>query len=194
MNEFLPLKIFINESKKDPRYGCVMLFADIPDWDKLVRRVVKEKDLYDPVDEPGEYGYEDSPHITVIYGLHHDEIVDESLIYNIIKEIPCLKFTIKEIGVFDNSDNDKPFDVVKFNITPSKSLLKFRDKFLQLPNTQNFPDYNPHMTIAYVKKGEGKKYRRILKKPIKIVFDKGVYSDPNYKKSYFDLKKSKYDK
>lgn len=193
MNKFESLAIHLNENEsRDNNYGCVMLFCDIPDWEKLTHRIVKEEDLYDSVEEPGEYGYEDKPHITVIYGLHHDEILDESVIYNIIKEMPELKVSVKEIGVFEN--DDKPFDVVKFDINPTKALLKYRDEFLELPNTQTFPEYNPHMTIAYVQKGKGKKHRRILKEPLKFKFTKGVYSDPKYRKSYFDLKKSNYDK
>jgi len=192
INKFLPLKKFLNEGSDDPRMGCVMLFADIPDWNKLTHRIVREEDIYDPTDEPGEYGYEESPHITVIYGIHHDEVLDDSIIYRKIQQIPIIKTTIKEIGVFENAD--KPYDVVKFDINPTKTLLDARQEFLELPNTQSFPEYHPHMTIAYVRAGEGRKYRKLLKTPIKISFKKGVYSDPDYRKSYFDLKTLKYKK
>ncbi|NJO91097.1 MAG: 2'-5' RNA ligase family protein [Chloroflexia bacterium] len=184
MNKILPLRNFLKESDSDEtRMGCVMIFADVPDWDKLVRRIVKEKDIYDPAEEPGEYGYEDKPHITVAYGIHHDEVLDESAIYTKIKAMNKMKFTIKDIGVFEN--DDKPFDVVKFDIKPTKTLLKHREEFLEFPNTQTFTEYHPHMTIAYVKAGEGKKYKRILPKGIKFTFDRGVYSDPDYRQKLF---------
>ena len=87
MNNFESIQRFLNENQsKDNRYGCVMLFADVPDWDKLTHRIVKEDDVYDPADEPGEYGYEEKPHITIIYGLHHDEILDESTIHKRIQD------------------------------------------------------------------------------------------------------------
>jgi len=38
-----------------------------------------------------------------------------------------------------------------------------------------------------VKKGCGKKYEQKLKEPIEITFDRGVYSDWEHKKRYFDL-------
>ena len=190
MDKFIPLRVFLNESKEEDRFGCVMLFAEIPDWSKLVRRIVREEDLYDPSSESGEYGYEEKPHITLIYGIHHDEIIDENNIFKLIKEIPCMKISVKEIGIFEN----EKFDVVKFDITPTKTLLKHREEFLELQNTQTYKDYHPHMTIAYVKKGEGKKYKRIFPKALKFEFDRGVYSDPDYRKNYFDLKQSKYDK
>jgi hypothetical protein len=43
------------------------------------------------------------------------------------------------------------------------------------------------MTIAYVKKGEGKKYKQKLDKPFEVTFKKAVYSDPNEKKKHFNL-------
>jgi hypothetical protein len=95
MNNFETIQRFLNEEEKSPNYGCVMLFAEVPDWEKLTHRIVKEKDVYDPADEPGEFGYEDKPHITVIYGLHHDEILDESTIYNVIKDMPEIKASVK---------------------------------------------------------------------------------------------------
>ncbi len=197
MNKFVTLIDFLKESKSsDNRYGCVMLQADVPDWNILTHRIVKEEDLYDPSDEPGEYGYEEKPHITLLWGIHHDEILDESIIYRKIQEIHDLTVSVSEIEIFKGDEtNDNPYDVVKFDIKPSKKLLDLREEFeTELPNTQTFPDFHPHMTIAYVRRGEGKKYRRILKKPIKFKFTTGVYSDPDYKKSYFDLKSSGYKK
>lgn len=197
MNKFITLNDFLTESKSsDNRYGCVMLYSEIPDWDKLIHRIVREEDLYDPSDEPGEYGYEEKPHITLLYGIHHDEILDESIIYKKIQEIHDFSVSVNEIGIFKGDEtNDNPYDVVKFDIKPTKTLLKLRKEFeTELPNTQTFPDFQPHMTISYVKRGEGKKYKRILKKPIRFKFTKGSYSDPDYKKSYFDLKSNEYKK
>lgn len=179
--------LFEDLKKPEPKYGCVMLFANVPDWNKLTKRVINENDIFN--DGSDQSGYEDNPHLTVIFGLHHDEIVDKNNIYNIIKDLSEMTFKINEIGVFDNAkDDSKLYDVIKFNVKPSPSLLKTRDQFLELPNTQTFPDYEPHMTLCYVKKGEGKKYKRILKKPINFKFKQGVYSEPDGKKNYFDLK------
>jgi len=45
----------------------------------------------------------------------------------------------------------------------------------EYPHTTDYPDYHPHMTIAYVKKGMGKKYAEDLK-DFSITPDKFVYS------------------
>jgi 2'-5' RNA ligase len=190
--KFIPLSYFINEAEDiEPRYGCVMLFAKIPDWNKLIHRLVRVEDIYD--DETGDYGFEEDPHITLLYGIHDDKLIDKSIIYNKIENISEMKIIVKEINIFSNDDS--PYDVVKFDITPTKKLLSLRKEFEEdLPNTQSFPDYHPHVTIAYVKKGKGNKYKRILKKGIKFTFDRGVYSTPDYRKIYIDLKKSAYKK
>lgn len=192
MEEFISFNDYLFESSTSDRgYGCVMLFAHVPDWHKLVRRLVREEDIYEAPDD--DYGFEDNPHITLLWGIHDDAIIDKSIIYNMIAEIPTLKFSVNEINIFSNDDS--PYDVVKFDIKPTKKLLDLREQFeSDLPNTQTFPDYNPHMTIAYVKKGMGAKYRRILKKALKFKFTQGVYSDPNYRKVYIDLKSSTYKK
>jgi len=190
---FISYQDFINESQSTTDYGCVMLFADIPDWDKLVRKLVREEDLYN--DSSNDYGFEKNPHITLLYGIHDEEIIDKSIIYSKIENISQLKFTVKEVSIFSNDDS--PYDVIKFDITATKALTDLRKEFEEdLPNTQTFPEFHPHMTIAYVKKGESAKYRRIFKKGLKFIFKKGVYSMPGYKKSYFDLKntKNKYNK
>lgn len=175
----------------DNRYGCVMLFSNVPDWNKLVRRIVKEEDIYIDPEDVDEYGYEENPHITVLYGIHHDDIIDKSLIHKMIKSIPNLSFSVDNINHFSGEQ----YDVIKFNIPKTPELLKIRKEFeTELPNTQTFPNYEPHMTIAYVKKGLGAKYDKLLKKALKFKFDKGVYSDPEYRKDYFDLKSTNYDK
>lgn len=193
-NTFISFKQYIMESKSsDKNYGCIMLYATIPDWNKLIERLVNEEDLY--LAEDDEYGYEKKPHITLLWGIHDDEIIDKGIIFSKIKNISPIKVIVKEIGVFRGDESDNPYDVVKFNINPTKTLINLRkDLEEDLPNTQSYPNFEPHMTISYVKKGKGNKYRRILKKGLKFKLDIGVYSEPNHRKSYFDLKKTEYDK
>ena len=50
-----------------------------------------------------------------------------------------------------------------------------------LPNTSNFPDYHAHITIAYVNKGEGKKYTKPFEKERKLKGNELVYSWKGHK-------------
>jgi 2'-5' RNA ligase len=184
MIKFKSLQEFLNESKKqeEPKYGCIMLNADVKNYKKLCKSIVDEKDIYD--DEKHEYGYESVCHITLLYGIHNDEVDKKELFKDIsnLKHITC---EINKISIFENDD----YDVVKFDVEVSKELKEYRKLFEEkYPNTQTFKTYHPHLTICYVKKGEGKKYIQKLEDPIEINFNEGVYSDPDYSKKYFKLK------
>lgn len=159
-------------------YGCIMLKGSVPDWKKKIS-IVKPEDLYAEGDD---YGYEKEPHVTIIYGLH-DEDIDRGELYDHLKNIWPVQVTISQISIFENSDD---YDVVKFDVPLTEDLKAYRNFFEKFyPNTQSFPDYHPHMTIAYVKKGEGKKYVQKVE-PFKVLFNKSMYS---YKedKEIFDL-------
>jgi len=164
--------LFEKEGKEKPLYGCVMFDAKIPDWEDKHLAGIDPKDLYE--EEGEDYGYNDIPHITVLFGIHQDEI-DPDVIMNIIKKYmkPIISM-VYEISLFETSNK---YDVVKYEIPVTKRLKKYHDLFKNnFPNTQNFDEYNPHVTLAYVKKGLGKKYAKKLDEPFEIKFHKGVYS------------------
>lgn len=159
------------ENSEEPRYGCIMMDANIKNWKEYHTSGIDEKDVYiKPYDKS--YGLEETPHITIVYGIHEEEVDPQRMADLIEYHMKPITLVIDEIGVFEGDE----YDVVKYNIPITGQLRKYRDLFLQIPNTQSFPDYHPHMTIAYVKPGEGKKYATKLKEPFKVDFTKGVYS------------------
>lgn len=165
---------WLNEAKerKKETYSCVMLDTNIDDWKENHISGIDPKDVYvKPYDDS--YGVEDNPHVTVLYGIHEDEI-DPEVIYDFIKnEMSPVTVTISKISIFSNDE----YDVVKYEVPVTKQLKGYRDKLIKLyPNTQTFPDYNPHITLAYVKSGEGSKYVKELDEPFDVTFNKGVYS------------------
>lgn len=185
---FLSLDEYLFESNSsDNNFGCVILYADAPDWPYLTRRIVKEEDIFTASDD--DYGYEDKAHVTILHGIHNDQI-NKNAIFNEIRSLPIMQIEIDNISIFENDR----FDVVKFDIPKTSKLMESRKKFEQFAHTNFFPNYQPHATIAYVNKGMGKKYQRSLRKPIKLIFKTGVYSEPNYKKNYFDLVRKEYKK
>lgn len=180
---------FLNENKKKSKertkFDCIMLSSEIKNWENDHLSIVDEKDLYIDEKDKDEYGYCDYPHITLLWGIHPDE-VDMKLVKNFLSILPEIELEIKEIGIFENAD----YDVVKYDIKVSDDLLKYREIIEQIiPNTQTFKYYHPHMTLAYVKRGEGKKYKQKLKTPFKLSLNKAIYSDSDYKHTYFNLKK-----
>jgi len=159
------------EKEEDPKYGCVMMDANIKNWEDFHLAGIDKDDVYyKPYDQS--YGLEENPHVTILYGIHEEEVDPQRMADMIEFYMKPVTVTIEEIGVFEGEE----YDVVKYNVPITGQLQKYRDVFIQVPNTQNFPEYQPHMTIAYVKSGEGKKYATKLREPFRVEFTKGVYS------------------
>lgn len=135
-------------SKTEHPYSCVMVYFD----DQPVKNVLNEinpLDLY--VEEPG-FGLETEPHCTLLFGLHEDE-VRFSEIKSVINqfEIPtCRAFNL---SLFNNPK----YDILKYDIE-GDNLRDINFELCKFPHTSDFPDYHPHMTIAYLKKGMGDSY------------------------------------
>jgi hypothetical protein len=62
--------------------------------------------------------------------------------------------------------------------------------FRDLPHTNDYPDYHPHATIAYVKAGTGEKYTKDLSKEDALVVkpNKVVYSKASGEKKEYTMK------
>lgn len=164
-------KELLTEGKSDTSKGCLMLkTSNIKNWDEIIR-IIQPQDLYQ--DETGDYGIEDKPHITVLYGFNPKTLASQvkTKINEVVKK--PIKFKIVAISIFEGGD--KPYDVVKFEIE-SEELIRLnqycKDNF-EFEST--FPDYKPHMTIAYVKAGSGEKYSKRLKETV-MESNKFIYS------------------
>ena len=143
-------KKYVEKTNKTYDYHSTQIDLD-SDKDLLdfANSIVLDKFIYN--DENDEYGREDEPHITVLYGLI--DKVKPSEVQDIIygEEFEC--FPIRFGGITSFRIDDKPYDVLKIDVI-SEHLEKLhyllRDR---LPNENTFPEYCPHFTIAYVKKG-----------------------------------------
>jgi 2'-5' RNA ligase len=107
---------------------------------------IAEQDLTDK-------GRETEPHITVKYGLHAEEEPDDFRDKIIRGEAPLIA-TIGKTSIFKTPDAD----VVKLDVE-SPDLARMNAKIAAAyEHTDTHQTYEPHVTIAYVKPGEGEKY------------------------------------
>lgn len=174
----------ISENKRKNEFSCLMCDFNIPKWDKLEKMILPE-DLY--TEEEG-LGFEEEPHITVLYGLHDDVKVDD--VRNTVKEtMGEQKDVVAELAGISMFENEK-FDVLKFDVV-SNDLKKLNKAVTKFPYTSDYPDYVPHMTIAYLKAGTGKKYCKKFKEPVVLKSSGFTYSDPYGKKVEFKVGKNK---
>lgn len=171
---------FIKESS-GYQYGCVMVEIPVSNWNEITSSINPE-DIYE---EEGDstYGIQNNPHLTLLYGLHDSVTPDmvKSVFENFTDNI---NIVVDGIDIFENED----YDVVKFNVKADGALQYLHDELSKFPNSNSFPDYKPHITICYVKKGSGKKYiKPEYKYEVKNV-DKITYSMPSGEKVKFDYK------
>lgn len=152
-------------------YGCVMLYFDFPEMNKI-HDAIDPKDVYSEVGDTT-FGLEDEPHTTLLYGLHSEvSLEDVAKVLSSYTYAPC---TIKNVSLFENEE----YDVLKFDVL-GKNLHETNNDLKQFPFTSKFPDYHPHMTVGYINSGYGKRYVKMLKGiQYTLVPKYAVYSHPN---------------
>lgn len=150
------------------RYGCAMIYYHFNEMENI-HKEIEEEDVYEkPYD--GSYGLEDEPHCTLLYGLHEEVSTYE--VRKVVEQHTFGTAKAENISLFENGE----YDVLKFEVK-EEELYEVNEKLKQFPYTSSFPDYNPHLTVAYLKLGTGKKYVKKFKgKSYDILPDKCVYS------------------
>jgi 2'-5' RNA ligase len=149
-------ELFLTE-KKGVHYDFSSSQVDLPP--EIARRVIKwgKENIPDDqlkVDEDGGKGRENEIHVTVLYGLHD---ATPYKVERAIKDVKPFKIELGTTSVFTNNDD---FDVVKIDVI-SPELHRI-NKILRdnCEYTNNYPDYKPHVTVAYVQKGKGWQHGR----------------------------------
>lgn len=97
-------------------------------------------------------GRESEPHVTVKYGIHgnHPDGVRSAIAGH-------GKVAIR-LGKISHFPDTGDGDVVKVEVL-SPSIHRLNKKIANaVPHTDTHPDYKPHATLAYVKRGLGKKF------------------------------------
>lgn len=134
--------------------GCIMVRVKHPDLEKFLEQI-KEEDIYN--NDENEYGLETESHVTILYGILHNKHTVETL-----KALMPPIEEIKLIGTSLTSFNNEDFDVLKIDIKSNKLTELNQIVTNNLEYETKYKDYNPHLTIAYLKKGTSKKYEKEL--------------------------------
>ena len=179
MKKIMKYDQFLSESDSY-EFGCAMIEVPFADWNQITSMVDPE-DVYE-VEGDRSYGIQDNPHVTILYGLHKGVSPDD--IKAVIDRFSGdLRVKIDGIGIFENED----FDVVKLNVVPDGGLQQLHEMISELPNSDQYPEYKPHITIAYVKKGCGRKYEDAgFSREIGDISEI-CYSMPGGRKEYFEI-------
>ncbi len=175
----IKLKKLLKEIESGPyEYGCVMLYFDFEET--FITKAISDSDLYD--DGSGKYGKETEPHVTLLYGLHSN--VTPQIIQQILDTIHFGDITLNNISYFNNAD----YDVLKMDAS-GDGLEKANAILSKLPNSNEYDEYHPHMTIAYLQKKKWQKYVPKLQSFTTTVTPLfAIYSVPSGKKYKLKIK------
>lgn len=145
---------------------------------RLGKSLIDDEDVYDAEG----FGRENEPHVTVLFGLHADE-ADE--VQKVLKGSHPVDLTLGATSIFEG----ERYDVVKLTVD-SEGLKDLNSKLTQnCEHTQIHPTYIPHCTLAYVKKGTGKKYTGCKDLAgTKVKIHEVLFSDRNRIKTKIALK------
>jgi len=149
------IRLLTEKHSDTHEYGCVLLNVKFPVM-KKIHDVIAPEDLYEETGDQT-YGLETDPHITLLYGIHDGVPVSD--VKDIISKFTFSKIKAYNISVFEKED----YDVLKFDIK-SPELKQVNKALTELPYTNDYPTYHPHLTIGYLQPGAGKKYIKAMKK------------------------------
>lgn len=97
-------------------------------------------------EDAGMDGYEDTPHVTIKYGLHD---VEPTKLKKLVNGYGPIKF---KLGLVEKFDTNPDFDVLKIAIHGT-SLIKLNELISNnMDHSDKFDEYKPHVTLAYVTK------------------------------------------
>jgi 2'-5' RNA ligase len=125
-------------------YACLMVDFD----DELKSKILQWNFAHIPesalVQDAG--GRELKPHVTLKYGLLDE---DPEAFFNTIPAKP-IAFTLATVSRFDTNPD---YDVLKIDVV-SDHLGELNEMVsTKFKNEDSHPEYKPHLTLAYVKKG-----------------------------------------
>lgn len=184
LGDLIPKKIkdLLMENRKYS-YGCVMLEFHFEELEQI-HELIDENDIFIDENDPS-FGLEKDPHTTLLYGLHEEVGLNE-----VEKVLESYTFTTVKAHNPSLFENEK-FDVLKFDVS-GECLHEVNGDLKNYPHTSSFPDYHPHLTIAYLKSGTGKKYVEIIGETFDKEFwlapQNAKFSHPNGTKSKLNIR------
>lgn len=144
----------VEKSTSRNSFGCAMLYVAFEELAE-VQSLIDPNDVYNEVNDQS-YGFEDEPHITLLYGFKRNVTADD------IEEVTDM-FTYFTCKLSNPSlFSSEKYDVLKFDVV-GDNLKETNKQLKQLKHKPTHPIYHPHLTVAYLKAGMGEKYVKLLK-------------------------------
>jgi 2'-5' RNA ligase len=152
-----------------------MIELKVDIWDEIQSEIDKD-DIYNKLDVNNPYGLQERPHLTLLYPIKKDypyDIIKDRL--DNFKDKRLIDINIIGIDMFESQN----YDILIFKVDKNEYISKL-EAYLKgfIPNYTKISDFNPHITIGYLKKGKAIKYCRDLNISINYL-DTIVYATRN---------------
>ena len=98
-------------------------------------------------------------HITLLYGLLDNAHNLENEIKTVLGSWEMDAVEIDHVSYFDSPYEDEPYYCIVAHIKATPQLMEGHERLEFLPHINTFTGYKPHMTICYLDKSQGEKYR-----------------------------------
>ena len=127
--------------------GCVMFNTE----PIVISNVIDERDYFYSEEQEYVKGNvsESVPHVTLLYGLLNNPKVIEKHVNTVLGEWDIESLTIDEVSFFYGKDTEYITIIALVDVTDK--LLEGHQRLSLLPHINTFGEYNPHITLAYVK-------------------------------------------
>ena len=177
-------QLLLADKDKSQEFGCLMALVNKKDCIPIInfnKKLIKDEDLYHEINKNGkdEYGRELECHITIKFGFIRD--LNELEIRQLLKGQKSFVVELYELSKFDSDPN---FDVIILKAR-SPMLNRLNQLSSIYPTQDTHPNYQPHLTLGYVKKGLFPNLQKEIN--FQILIDKVYYSPIQGDKSYFTL-------
>ena len=130
--------------------GCIMLDTEI------IENQIPESFLYtsDKPEDIHNNGFVAgvTPHITLLFGLLESGVTWKKYVEEVLKDWMPKSVQVTGIGCFDAPKEEPYYCVVAFVDSPK--LYEGHQRLQFLPHIDTFPNYVPHLTLAYIKKDD----------------------------------------
>ncbi|RJQ27125.1 hypothetical protein C4577_02285 [Candidatus Parcubacteria bacterium] len=140
------LSFLINSGKSlgDHKYGC--LIAELP---ADIKKQITDWSIENVLDcHLGKGGREFNPHITLKYGFDNPSEEDMQTIKMILAKTGPIQIKLGDISIFDEGDDGVP---LKIDVYSPQLHSIYHEISKSVPcNDKWYPDYKPHVTIAYI--------------------------------------------
>ena len=100
------------------------------------------------------YVADKTPHLTLFYGFLQEASCYKWHINKILEGTNISKVKIEDVSFFESPYEDEPYYCIVAKVEKTDELIEAHKKMMLLPNIQTFPDYKPHITIAYIIKDD----------------------------------------